>query len=256
MIDKIKNKIKEIVNKKSFHVVVISVTILVLLCILGITILNYNENGETNMPFIIKKISVISTSEGIDKVSEGNKWAFDINQNNDLYIYIDKNENFGKTEAIRSVVLDNFNLNKQKEIGVTKIYKPDATSENQIFTNKEENVENSITYVAGTESKFKNLQILNQGDVLVLRVANSNVASYESNEEAEINHSELLKKAGITNEKISGILTFDITINLNSGKSFKANVKLNIPTGDIVENAIQNVEITDLKDVVFKRIKN
>ena len=251
-----KDKIKEIVNKKSFHVIVISVIILTLLCILGITILNYNENGETNMPFIIKKISVISTSEGIDKVSEGNKWAFDINQNNDLYIYIDKNENFGKSEAIRSVVFDNFNLNKQKEIGITKIYRPDATSANQIFTNKEENVQNSITYVAGTESKFKNLQMLNQGDVLVLRVANANVASYESNQEEEINHSELLKKTDLTMEDLKGTLNFDITINLNSGKSFKGTISIQLPVGDIIENATVNTEITDFSNVVFKRVKN
>ena len=48
---------------------------------------NYDENGEKNLPFNISKISIISTSEGIDKTSETeNKWAFDINQNNDIYI--------------------------------------------------------------------------------------------------------------------------------------------------------------------------
>ena len=251
MIDKIKN----IVNKKAFHIIVISVIILILLFILGITMLDYNEKGETNMPFNLAKISIISTSEGIDKVSEGNKWAFDINQNNDIYLYINKNENYSKSDSIKSVVLDNFNVDIKENTGEIKIFKPDATSESQIFTSKEENVENSIEYIGGTESKFKNLQISNQGDVLAFRCSNTKVASYESNEE-EIKHSELLKKAGIVNEKVSGTLTFDMTINLNSGKSFKANIKLNIPTGNIVENAIENVEITDLKDVVFKRIKN
>ena len=249
-------KIKDLVNKKAFHVIVLVIIIITLLFILGMTVLDYNENGEKNLPFRISKISVISTSEGIDKVSEGNKWAFDINQNNDLYIYIEKNKENEKSESIESIVFDNFELNKQKEIGETKIYRPDETSENQIFTNKEENVQNSIEYMGGTESKFKNLQILNQGDVLAFRVSNVNVASYESNEEEEINHGELLKKAGLTADDLKGNLSFDITINLNSGKSFKGTISLEIPAGDITENATTNMEITDFSNVVFKRIKN
>lgn len=251
-----KEKIKELVNKKSFHIIVLTVIVLTLLFILGITILDYNENGEKNIPFNVTKISLISTSEGIDKVSEGNKWAFDINQNNDIYIYIEKNENYNKVDTIENVVLDNFKLNRQKEIGETKIFKPDATSENLIFTNKEENVENSITYVAGTESKFKDLKILNQGDVLAFRVSNINVASYESNEEEEINHGELLKKAGLTMEDLKGTLEFDLTINLNSGRSFKGTYSIELPAGDITENATTNKDITDFSKVVFKRIKN
>ena len=252
MLDKIKN----IVNKKAFHVILISVIIITLLFILVLTMLDYNENGETNMPFNLTKISIISTSEGIDKVSEGNKWAFDINQNNDIFLYIEKNDNYGETEIIKDIVLDNFNTSINELSGEIKIFKPDSSSENQIFTNKEENVENTIKYLAGTESKFKNLQISNQGDVLAFRCSNINVKSYESNDEEEINHGELLKKAGVTMEQITGTLTFDITINLNSGKSYKANVKLDIPAGDIIENATANKEITDLDDIVFKRIKN
>ena len=232
-------KIKEITNKRAFHVIIITVIMVVLLFTLGITILDYNENGESNMPFYISKISIISTSEGIDKVSEGNKWAFDINQNNDIFVYIKKNEGYGKTEIIDNIVLDNFQINKQSEKGEMKIFKPDTTSEIQIFTNKEENVENSLQYVGGEESNFKNLQISNQGDKLAFRYSNVNVASYESNEEAEINHAELLKKANITMEELKGKLSFDITISLDSGKVFKATVSLEMPAGDIIENPQQ-----------------
>ena len=101
-------KIKNITEKKSFHLVVITIIMVILFFILGVTILDYNENGESNMPFNISKISIISTSEGIDKTSEGNKWAFDINQNNDIFVYIKKNDGYGKTETIKSIILDNF----------------------------------------------------------------------------------------------------------------------------------------------------
>lgn len=227
-----------------------------LLFILGVAILDYNENGETNMPFNISKISIISTSEGIDKESEGNKWAFNINQNNDIFIYIKKNNGYGKTETIKSIVLNNFQINKQNENGEMKILKPDTESEIQIFTNKEENVENSLEFVAGTESNFKNLQISNQGDKLAFRYSNVNVASYESNEEEEINHAELLKKAGVTMEDLAGTLSFDIIISLDSGKVFKGTINLSLPVGDIIENTKESIEITDFSDVVFKRIQN
>lgn len=249
-------KLKELTNKKSFHLVVITVIMVVLFFILGITILDYNQNGESNMPFNLSKISIISTSEGIDKVSEGNKWAFDINQNNDIFIYIKKNDGYGKTETIKNIVLDNFQISKQSEKGEMKIFKPDTESQTQIFTRKEENVQNSLEYIGGTESNFKNLQISNQGDKLALRYSNVNVASYESNEEEEINHAELLKKAGVTMEELKGTLSFDITISLDSGKVFKATVSLDMPVGDIIENAQQSVELTDFSDVVFKRIQN
>ena len=249
-------KIKEITNKKSFHLIVISVIFITLFFILGITILNYNENGETSMPFNISKISIISTSEGIDKESQENKWAFDLNQNNDIFIYIKKNDSYGKTETIKSVVLDNFHIEKQNEKGEMKIFKPDSTSETQIFTQKQENEQNSIEYVAGTQSNFKNLQILNQGDKLAFRYSNSNITSYESNAEEEINHAELLKKAGVTLDDLKGTLYFDLTINLDSGKIFKGTLKLELPVGDIIENSQQSLEITDFSDVVFKRIQN
>lgn len=252
------NKIKDLINQRYFHIIVIVVIVLILLFILLMTILDYNENGEKNMPFYLSKITVISTSEGMDKQVEGKKWAFDIDQNNDIYLYIDKNDKNQneKEQAIETIVLDNFNIIRSNKNGEVKIYKPDGASETKIFTNKEENVENTITFKGKTTSDFKNLKISNQGDVLAFRCAATKMASYESDEEEEINHSELLKKVGVKQEDLEMKLTFDITINLYSGKSYKAEVKLDLPTGNIIEEATTNTEITDLSNVVFKRIKN
>ena len=251
MIDKIKN----VLNQRYFHIIVIVVIVIILLFILLMTMLDYNENGEKNMPFNLTKITVISTSEGMDKQVEGKKWAFDIDQNNDIFLYIDKNDQ-NKIEAIKSITLENFNVKRENQNGEVKIYKPDALSENKIFTNKEEYVENVITFNGDIESDFKNLKISNQGDVLAFRCSTKNIASYESDAEEEINHGELLKKAGVTLENLKETLTFDITINLYSGKSYKAQIKLDLPTGNILEEATCNTEITDLSDVIFKRINN
>ena len=57
------DRLKRITNSKSFHIVVIIVIITIILFTAGLIILKYNVEGETNMPFDLTKISVISTSE-------------------------------------------------------------------------------------------------------------------------------------------------------------------------------------------------
>lgn len=80
-------KLKNFMNKKYFHISMLIVILTIIVFSAGLLILKYNVEGETNMPFNLTKISVISSVEGIDKDSGENKWAFDIYQNNDIYIY-------------------------------------------------------------------------------------------------------------------------------------------------------------------------
>ena len=87
-----KETLKKIVNKKYFHICMIFTIIVIILFTLGMICLKYNVEGETNMPFRLSKITVISSSEGIDKENLENKWAFDVNQNNDVFLYIEKNK--------------------------------------------------------------------------------------------------------------------------------------------------------------------
>ena len=94
--------------------------------ILGLVILRYNVEGETNMPFNLSKVSVISSIEGIDKENEEYRWDFNVNQNNDIYLYLEKNQDYEKTEIIDSVVLENFNIQREGNIGQIKIYRPNA----------------------------------------------------------------------------------------------------------------------------------
>ena len=58
---KMRERIRTMMNKKAFHIVVIIVIIAAILFFLGITILKYNVEGETNMPISLTKISVISS---------------------------------------------------------------------------------------------------------------------------------------------------------------------------------------------------
>ena len=60
----------------------------------------------------------------------------------------------------------------------------------------------------------------------------------------------------IAEDDLKATLSFRITIALESGKEYQANVSLDMPIEGVVENGTSSREITDLSDVVFKRIKN
>ena len=191
----------------------------------------------------------------MDKEAGENKWAFDINQNNDIYLYIEKNQNYEKQEAIKTITVDHINVQKQNETGNIKFYRPNISEQEKMFTNKEENLIQSIEYEGAMESDIKNLKISNQGGKVVFRYANDKIAEYVSNDE-EINHSELLKKSNITEENLRAKLTFDFMIETEAGKEYKANISLNMPVDGVIENGTASDEITDMSNIIFKRTKN
>lgn len=238
-------------NKKYFNIVKMIIIIAIILFVIGIIILKYNVEGETNIPFQLSKISVISSSEGISKETTDTRWAFDIYQSNDLFLYIDKNGGYDKTEAIKSIKVDNIQIEAKKKDNI-KIYKPDETEENFIFKYKEENIVESIEYTGSMESNVKQLKISNQGGLVAFRCSINNLAEYTSNEE-EIKYQELLKKVEINQEDIKIKLTFDLTIKLEQGKEYKATISLDLPIGNVIEEGTTSTEITDVKDVIFKR---
>lgn len=246
---------KDFIDRKAFHVCMVMVIIAIILFIVGILVLRYNVEGETNLPFNLSKIVVVSTAEGNNKENAENKWAMDINQNNDIYLYIEKNEHYNETETIEKITLDNFLITRNSEIGAQKIYKPNET-ETVIFKNAIENETQNIEYTGDLQSNIKQCKISNQGGLVVFRYSLDGVGEYLSNEGEEVNHSELLKKININNEDLKANISFCITIKLNSGKAFKATVKIDVPNGNVVENGTVNQEITDLNDIVFKRIEN
>ena len=250
MIDKLKNLTKT----KSFHICMIMVIIVAILFIVGMLVLRYSVEGETNMPFELSKIAIISSQEGIDDGQTDTRWSFNVHQANDIYLYIDKNENYDKTEVIQSINVDNIQVEADNTENI-KLYKPYAQEEKVIFKYKDEDIVENIEYTGDMESDLKNLKISNQGGIVAFRCSNNDVANYKSNDE-EINHNELLKKCNITNEDLQIKLSFHLTIKLESGKEYQAEIKLELPTGNVVENGNASTEITDLDNIIFKRIHN
>ena len=250
-----KEKIRYLIGKKSFHVAMVIILVVTILFVLGLIVLRYSVEGETNMPFNLAKIVLISSSEGMDKESVESKWAFDINQNNDIYLYIEKNENYNKQEVIKSILIDNIQVQKEEGKGEICFYRPNSSETGGIFKNITDNLIQSIEYTGAMESNIKDLKISNQGGLIAFRYATNKIAEYISNDE-EINHNELLKKSNVTEEEIKGKITFDLTIKLESGKEYKSTLSFNMPVEGLLENGTVSKEITDTKDIIFKRTKN
>ena len=244
---------KQKLNKKILNICIVFVIIILIIFVSIMFILHYNENGETDMPFQISKISIISTTDGQDIENQDFRWSINVMQNNDINIYIEKNSNYRKQETIKSIILDNFQINQKPSIGTINFYKPieDTVS---LFKNSDENKFESLEFKGSKTTNSKKLEISNQGGIVRFRCANLNIATYTSNDDEEINYKDLLKKININEQDLIADFSFDMEISLDSGKCFKAEgIKLKIPNENIVNEGTVGYEYKDLQDIIFKR---
>lgn len=216
-------------------------------------LLTYNEEGETNIPFIISKIIIVSSAEGVENGNQEMQWSLDVNQNNDIYIYIEKNKNYGKTELIENIKISNFDIKKQTDKGEIKIYKT-TPDEDKMFQNIQEFEINEVTYNGDTKSNTKQFKISNQGDLIVFRCANNKISQYLSNEGTEINYDELLQKTNVNIEDLKVDIAFDLEIKILNKKTYQTRVELQLPVEEVITKGKSKLQITDLEDIVFKII--
>ena len=114
-------KINELKNKKIIHICIILAIIVIIFVVAGIIMLRYQVEGETNLPFQLSRMIVVSTAESneIEAVPD-TKWNFSVSQNNDIYLELQKNNEYTKSANIKNITFENFNIEK---IVVQKILK-------------------------------------------------------------------------------------------------------------------------------------
>ena len=238
--------------KKAIYVSIIVIIIVAIIFTALMLILKYEEKGETNMPFNISKISIISTTDAEQIEDKKNLWNKAIQQNNDIYIYIEKNESYQKIETIKNIKINNIKVIETPQKGEIQMYRP-STSEKELFQNKEEYAVTELSFLGEQQTNIQNLQISNQGGIIAFRCANEKLGNYISNEK-QINYDDLLKKINITQDQIKAKISFELSIILQDEKEFKTTVELDIPIEGVVENGRSSIEKTDL-NLVFKRIE-
>lgn len=216
--------------------ILISIVIVIFVVVILGIIIKCFVKSDTNIPFQISKITVVSAVDGEDKGKSEEKWNLNIMQNNDIHIDI---ANVNDNEIIDRIIIDNFEVTKVPTKGNIHIYRP--SNGNSTFKNSEEyKIENEVILTGD--------RISNQ---ISLRLANEYLVNYQSNDDSIIYDGSLLEKVGITQEEIEFKILFDVSIELKSGKRFKTTIMLEVPNGDIIQEQISTYEINS-NEIVFK----
>lgn len=244
----------EIVKKIIRIFIIIFITVLIGTTI-ALLILKYNVEGEDSVPFELSKIMVISTGEGIDTLEEQseNRWNLKLVNNNDIYVEISKNKNYEKTEIIDKVIIENIEIEKAPNKGTVKLYKP-TPKENIIYENTSENeIGKTLEYTGKENSSAKNLEIANQGGLILFRHSIEDLGIYSSNA-AEIKHDgTILRSQNITYDDIKCKISFDLSIKLKSEMEYITTIKLDLPAGNIIEEGTSHYQRIDFRDTIFRR---
>ena len=241
------SKLNKLILKGAYAVIIV-----LIIAVIALLILKYEVEGEQNMPFKLSDIIVLSNAEGYqEKESKEYKWDTEIYQTNDIYLNIEKNKNYKETQIIKSIEIENIKINETPKVGEFAFYRV-ASNDKSLFNYKEDyKINEKIEYIGDIKSDLSNLKISNQGGTIILRAVNKTGKEYKSNEK-EFEHSgKLLRQVNILNDDIKSTVSFDIVINLESEVSYKANIKLDLPIGDIIDQGYASKEIKE--DIVFKR---
>ena len=243
--------IKEKLNKM--------LALLAIILAFAITIMimfKYKTEGETNLPFMLTKIMIVSSAETETKQDNPNnyKWNININQYNDIYMEIRKNYEYKNDAYIKSVSIENLQISTPK-VGTEEAYMPNSAEGKQFVYDENFKIANSLTYTGASGNNPKNLEIANQGGNLVFRIVNRNTSEYVSNEDGELAYDgTLLKKTNVNVEDVKINVSFDVVIVTNT-MTYRGNVSFEIPPDDLEEKGVSNITITDFSNVTFKREK-
>ena len=246
-------KISELKGKKIVHICVILGIIVLILIIAGIIMLRYQVEGETNLPFELSKMNVVSTAESNEiEAAADTKWNFSVNQYNDIYLEIQKNDEYTKNTNIKNITFENFVIEKNSGAENIKLYR--ANSEGKVVEDEAHLVGSSLTYKGEKETNLDELKISNQGSIILLRSVNQNVCEVRSNDEEIIHDGTLLAKGNTNSEDLNYKLSFDIIIETSRNIKYKGTITIDLPTGDVQTQGKTQLEKTDFSDVIFKRM--
>ena len=248
-------------KKQTIKLVIAVFALVIVITFALIMMMKYEVEGETNMPFQLSKIMIIGTAEGVERGNNEEseesdlKWDFSIYQNNDIYFYIDQNEGITEEDLlIKNIEISNIQVTKAPQKGTIQTYMPNSEAGRLYSYDEQFLVQDSLTYKGASQSSSTNLEIGSKGGTAWIRFSNTAIGNYSSNEDEEIIHDgSLLEKIEATNEEISFEVSFDFMIETTENK-YKANITLQLPTGDLAAEKTCYLEKTDMSDVIFKRV--
>ena len=237
--------------KKSLFLAFILIAITIVISM----VIRYDVEGEKAMPYSVEKIQITSHVDAKDNEGQTeNIWDVNLKEDNNIYIYIKKNDEETK-ETIKEVKLSNFKITEKSKVGNVKIYRPTGDLGTDLYKLSEQDyLKSKITYTGANVDTLKNLDIRNEGGMIGFRVSLEDLGNFTSNEGITYNGS-LLSQIGLTIDDIKFNFSFDLTITLDNDVSFVGTYKLSLPSGDIINETEPLLELTDFSDVIFKRVQ-
>ena len=236
--------------KKCLFLLFLAIIIMIVVFIMA----KYDVEGEKNLPFSISKILIVSTVYGQANDDQENIWNINMEQVNDIYMYIDKT--LESDETIKEIKLENFVINEKPKIGDLNLLRPTGELANLYVQSTQNYLDEGITYLGGIIDDMKALEISNNGGILGFRFALKNIGTYISNENEEIYYDgRLLEKLGINIDDIKFNVSYDIIITTSKSVNYKGTITMDMPIESMITEGSSSREITDFSDVIFKRVK-
>lgn len=241
---------KRVLRKYVFIAFLLIITAVVILLMI-----KYNVEGEKNMPFKLSKIVVQSTIDTKNREGTGNLWDLELTQNNDVYIYIEKNKEVESENQIKSIKIKRITPVVKPAKGKISVLLPTSNKVNKIFSNSTENYLNkTIEYNANTSDNLERQEICQDGGMMAFRISNQNIGEYVSNEDTEIKYDKsLLEKAGIDEKELKFTVEIDLVMELAEDEKYKGTISLDLPTDTFENKGTITTEITDTSKIIFKR---
>lgn len=230
----------------AFLLIAISISILLMV--------KYNVEGEKNLPYKLEKIIVKSSIDAQSRQSE-NLWDLELLQNNDVYVYIAKNNNIASEEKIQSIKFNNIVVKKKTDLGKVKILLPTSNVIKTNYLNSTEDYfSKGFEYQGNTIDNMEKQEICQDGGMLAFRISNQEIGEYIANEGDEIQYNKtLLEKAGIEEKDLQFEIELDMIIQLDKDEKYKGTIKFDLPVDTFENKGIVDKEITDFSKVIFKR---
>ena len=229
------------------------IVVVIAITVIAITMLKYNVEGEKDMPYIIKQMVIISTANGENTQTDENKWNINIYQNNDIYLEIARNTEYKSNETLKSVRTENIQVTSNEKY-TTKVYMPDIDSTEMFEYVQANEATKEINYAIDATQNIKERKITTEGGILALSVCTPELGTYHGNDEKMTYDGTLLNRIGITKEDITANLKFNLIIETESSKKYKAEINLILPEEDITQTGIQKIEKAKLDNIIFKRV--
>ncbi|MBR3133679.1 MAG: hypothetical protein IKG42_06470 [Clostridia bacterium] len=245
------NKVKTIKKYGFIAFIIIMIIIVIFLMV------RYQVEGEKNVPYEISNIIIQGTIDGKSNQTE-NVFDIDLSQNNDIYIYLEKNDNYKKELEIKSVKIEDLEIVENNKLGDLKVLLPTENEVEAAFVKSEEDyLGKTIKYVGDIENNMKEQKISKKGGVVVFRISNSNIGHYVSNnieDGAIVEYSKLIKELNINEKDLKFKVKMDIVIETSNDSKFKTTIELDLPTEDFGDNGVIQKKIKDCSDYIYKRV--